>query len=119
MASPPSVHAARPPGLRRQAQLTGAFLGGPVLRITDDGFALQTERPPRVGEEYPCELHLGDEVLNLSGRVDWCLLKRMEPQANGDSRAVYWAGITVESRHLAAYRRAVATETFGDGRPVS
>lgn len=64
-----------------------------ILNLSDEGMAIETRRCLRVGTNYPFSLRYRRSVVAVDGQVKWCKLNRTIPLRNGESEALYRAGI--------------------------
>jgi hypothetical protein len=78
-----------------ELQVSSPTLQGQVLNLSMDGLAIQTATALRPGKKV--SLKIDGEGSTVTGRVKWSKLRTLRQGANGDSEAIYHAGIAIES----------------------
>jgi hypothetical protein len=79
--------------------ITGVFLfdvDATVLNLSLGGMALESSHPLQVGRRYSFRIRDGAELVNLSGVVAWCNLRRTRREAGDEIVPCYHAGVRFE-----------------------
>lgn len=77
-------------------EISSPTLRGQVLNLSIDGLAIETATPLRPGKKV--SLKIDGEGAVVFGSVRWSKLKNVRATADGDSEAIYHAGIAIEER---------------------
>ena len=86
--------------------------------LSAEGMAIETRRSMRVGASYPFRICDGKATVYVDGVVKWCQLRRMIDIGNGESQAIYWAGIAFLEKLDAVLRGVPAATTVPEPQVV-
>lgn len=75
-------------------EVSSPTLRGQVLNMSMDGLAIETTTPLRPGRKV--SLKVDGEGSVVYGSVRWAKLKTIRPRGDGESQAIYHAGIEIE-----------------------
>ena len=75
-------------------EVSSPTLRGQVLNLSMDGLAIETASALKPGKKI--SLKIDGEGSLVTGSVRWSRLKTIRPNAEGESEAVYHAGIRID-----------------------
>jgi hypothetical protein len=77
-----------------EIQVSSPTIQGQVLNLSMDGLAIETATALRPGKRV--SLKIDGEGSTVTGQVKWSKLRSLRPGKDGDSEAIYHAGIAIE-----------------------
>jgi hypothetical protein len=77
-----------------EIQVSSPTLQGQVLNLSMDGLAIETATALRPGRRV--SLKIDGEGSTVTGQVKWSKLRGVRPGRDGDSEAIYHAGIAID-----------------------
>jgi hypothetical protein len=82
--------------------VNGGAVEGELLNVARTGLAIETTFPIQIGREYRLKVTYEEASFGATGRVRWCVLRRMRRNRSGEVVPVYHAGFSLEERERKA-----------------